>query len=208
MGSDPGYAAGIMFTHVDAAAETKHNVDDEKNETRTPYIPVDRYILSYAPTEGFFSDLLGALGTKLGYESEAVLGLRKQLEAIQESGIKVDWVVFSRGGLDFVQAAVGSSKDSLSNNAVVYHAAANTRSSAQSVVDTKGIRDVIDDKLRFRDNPNDPVPQLVGLHATEEPVNFLQSLFNLPCLSRLACSIEEGPHSLPADWNKLEKEVE
>ncbi|HMM55664.1 MAG TPA: hemagglutinin repeat-containing protein [Candidatus Desulfobacillus sp.] len=208
MGSDPSYAAGIMFTHVDAAAETKHNVDDEKNETRTPYIPVDRYILSYAPTEGFFSDLLGALGTKLGYESEAVLGLRKQLEAIEASGTKVNWVVFSRGGLDFVQAAAGSSEESLSNNAVVYHAAANTRSSAESVAKNKGIRDVINDKLRFRDNPNDPVPQLAGLHATEEPVNFLQSLFNLPCLSRLACSIEEGPHSLPADWNKLEKEAE
>jgi len=165
MNNDPSYAAGLMLTHVDAAGRA---LAEKNKET---YDPIDRYTLSYAPTNGFWSDLFGTALTKLGYESDSVLGLRSQLEYAQSSGQQVNWVAHSRGGVEFVQAAADSSVKDLSSNSVVFHAGANTESSANSMMDNKRIGDVIRD-FRFRDSPNDAVPQIVGLRALDNPLNF------------------------------------
>ena len=203
MNNDPSYAAGLMLTHVDAAAQKKQALLNPV----APYDPVDRYTLSYAPTNGFWSDLFGTALTKLGYESDSVLGLRSQLEYVQSSGQQVNWVAHSRGGVEFVQAAAaGSSFENLNKNSVVFHAGANTKSSADSLIDSGKIKDVIisNPNLRYRDSPNDAVPQIVGLRALDNPLNFLRSLAVFPCL--FLCSAENSPHTLPYGWNNLQKE--
>ena len=198
MRNDPSYATGLMFTHVDAAADLKQQTTQDTN-----YTPVDRYTLSYAPTGGFFSDLWGTLLTKIGIESESVLGLRSQIESIQGGETKVNWVAHSRGGTEFVQAAQGSGVKDLSNNSVVFHAGANTVPATTSMMDTKKIRDVIDEENRYRDAPNDLVPQIVGLRALTSPLNFMSSLWALP--SVFGKDIEKSPHTLPYQWNNLHK---
>ena len=109
------------------------------------------------------SDLWGTLLTKIGIESESVLGLRSQIESIQGGETKVNWVAHSRGGTEFVQAAQGSGVKDLSNNSVVFHAGANTVPATTSMINAKKIGDVIDKDNRYRDAPNDLVPQIVGL---------------------------------------------
>lgn len=201
MRNDPSYATGLMLAHVDAAAQTKSAV-----EAKGDYVPIDRYILSYAPTNGFFSDLWGALLTKGGVESESVTGLRRQMEAIQKSGQAVNWVVHSRGGAEFVQAASGSSEPSLKNNSVVFHAGANNQIVTKLVMGSKNIGDVINEDNRYRDAPNDLVPQIIGLRALSSPLNFLGALIYGPCLSNTFCSLEQSPHTLPYQWGNLLKE--
>lgn len=56
-----------------------------------------------------------------------MLGLRAQIEAVQASGMSTDWVTHSRGGVKYVLAASGSKVEKLDNNAVVFHAGANTQ---------------------------------------------------------------------------------
>ena len=196
--NDPSHATGLMLAHVDAAADLKQTTTPDTN-----YTPVDRYTLSYAPTGGFFSDLWGTLLTKLGIESESVLGLRSQIESIQGSEKKVNWVAHSRGGTEFVQAAQGSGVTDLSNNSVVFHAGANTVFATKSMIDTKRIGDVINEESRYRDAPNDLVPQIVGLRALTSPFNFIRSLWALP--SVFGDDIEKSPHTLPYQWSNLQK---
>lgn len=172
--------------------------------TDTSYTPVDHYTLSYAPTGGFFSDLWGTLLTKIGVESESVLGLRSQMEYIQGRGQTGNWVAHSRGGTEFVHAAQGSGTDSLRYNSVVCHAGANTVPATTSMIDAKKIRDVIDKDNRYRDAPNDLVPQIVGLRALRSPLNFISSLWALP--SVFGDDIEKSPHTLPYQWSNLQKE--
>lgn len=140
----------------------------------------------------------------MGVESEPVQGLRNQLEYIQSSGQQVSWVTHSRGGAEFVLAAQGSNVMNLSNNSVVFHAGANTVFTTQMVMDSKKIRDVATEDKRYRDNPNDVVPQIVGLRALSSPLNFLSSLIYAPCLSSALCSITESPHTLPYQWGNLQ----
>ncbi len=206
MRNDSSYAAGLMLTHVDAAMYSKHDTDDATNGVSTPYIPIDRYTLSYAPTGGFFSDLYGTVLTKVGSESASVLGLRSQIEQIEAGNSPVNWVVHSRGGVEFVSAASGSSVERLSKNSVVFHAGANTKTSAELMMDKKKITDVINFENRFRDAPNDPVPQIAGFHALTQPLNFIGALFSLPCLSSTFCSVEQSPHTLPYQWPNLKKD--
>ncbi len=206
MRNDSSYAAGLMLTHVDAAMYSKQRENNKNTGIDMPYIPVDRYTLSYAPTGGFFSDLYGTILTKVGSESASVLGLRSQIEQIQAGDSKVNWVVHSRGGVEFVAAAGGSSVEGLSKNSVVFHAGANTQLSASSMMKEKGIADVINKDFRFRDAPNDPVPQIAGFHALTQPLNFIGALFSLPCLSSTFCSVEQSPHTLPYQWPNLKKD--
>ena len=152
-------------------------------------------------------DIWGTLIRKLGYESESVLGLRDQLESIASGNQAVNWVAHSRGGVEFVQAAQGSSLEKLTNNSVVFHAGANTKWPANAVMTEKNIGDVIgdDDKNRYRDAPNDLVPQIVGLRALTAPWDFIYSLIYAPCLSSAACSPTQSPHTLPYQWNNPAK---
>ena len=71
------------------------------------------------------------------------------------------------------------------------------------MMDTKKIRDVIDEENRYRDAPNDLVPQIVGLRALTSPLNFMSSLWALP--SVFGKDIEQSPHTLPYQWNNLHK---
>jgi hypothetical protein len=192
MNNDPDYATALMFVHVNEAA--KAAAGDPDDPDYIPYQPIDRYTLSYAPTNGFFTDIWGTLLTKLGFESDSVLGLRGQLEFIQESSQQVNWVAHSRGGAEFVQAALGSSLTDLSNNSVVFHAGANTVWATDWVTDDKKILN-----FGYRDAPNDLVPQIVGLRALTSfsPLNFVWSLLSAPCLSNVFCTIEQSPHTLP-----------
>jgi hypothetical protein len=200
MNNPPDYATGLMMTHVDAAAELK------ATENKLTYTPIDRYTLSYAPTNGFAPDVGGTLMTKLGYESESVLGLRTQMEFIQNSGLQVDWVAHSRGGAEWVQAAAGSSFDTLNFNSVVFHSGANTKFAANAVMEAKDIGDVSGNKDdRYRDAPNDLVPQIVGLRFLTAPQNLLLSLVSAPCLSSTFCTIDQSPHTLPHGWNNLQQ---
>jgi hypothetical protein len=184
----PEYALGLMMDHVNKAGI------EAATKKLAPYVPIDMYTLSYAPTNGFWSDLFGTLGTKLGYESESVLGLRDQLEAIQTNGQPINWVVHSRGGVEFVQAAQGSNFDSLKYNSVVFNAGANTKWITNAVVSEKNIGEVIKDKL-YNDSPFDLVPQIAGLHALTEPWKFFTSLIAAPCI--FLCSPANSPHTLP-----------
>jgi hypothetical protein len=149
------------------------------------------------------SDLWGTLLTKIGIESESVLGLRSQIESIQGGETKVNWVAHSRGGTEFVQAAQGSGVKDLSNNSVVFHAGANTVPATTSMINAKKIGDVIDKDNRYRDAPNDLVPQIVGLRALTSPLNFMSSLWALPRV--FGDDIEKSPHTLPYQWNNLQK---
>ncbi|MBU0751967.1 MAG: hemagglutinin repeat-containing protein [Gammaproteobacteria bacterium] len=215
MNNPPDYATGLMLTHVDAAAEAKQKAISEAQRTNNPYtpvdhdpyLPVDRYTLSYAPTTGFWSDLWSASLTKMGVESESVLGLRAQQEAIQTGNRKVDWVAHSRGGPEYVQAAVGSSIAELEKNSVVFHAGANNKIVTDYVMRQKGIGDAVNEENRYRDNSNDLVPQIVGLRALTEPLNFFTSLISAPCLSSSFCTIQQSPHTLPANWHNLAPEA-
>lgn len=206
MDNKSGYAVGLMLSHVDAAARTKQDEINLKERTNTPYTPVDRYTLSYAPTNGFFFDVFGASLTKVGLESDSVLGLRSQMEYIQVSGQSVNWVTHSRGGAEFVQAASGSSATSLSNNSVVFHAGANNKSVTDFVIGEKKIGDLINQDNRYRDAPNDLVPQIVGLRFLSSPLNLVPALLSAPCLSDTFCSIQQSPHTIPYQWSGLKKE--
>ncbi|MDR2240441.1 MAG: hypothetical protein LBE33_08360, partial [Zoogloeaceae bacterium] len=137
-------------------------------------------------------------------ESDSVLGLRSQLEYIQSSGQQVNWVVHSRGGVEFVQAAGGSSEKNLGNNSVVFHAGANTKPETTQMMDNKRIGDVINRDERYRDSPNDPVAQIIGLRALDNPLNFITSLFATPCV--FLCDPENSPHTLPYQWNGLKQQ--
>lgn len=202
MDNEPGYAVGLMLGHVDAAARTKQ----EKDNPGSSYIPIDRYTLSYAPTNGFFFDVFGASMTKIGVESDSVLGLRSQLEYNQVSGQRVNWVVHSRGGAEFVQAVSGTDATSLSNNSVVFHAGANNKSVTDLVMEEKKVGDFINQDNRYRDAPNDLVPQIVGLRFLTSPQNLVPALLSAPCLSDIFCTIQQSPHTLPYQWNGLKKE--
>lgn len=207
MNNPPEYATGLMLTHVDAAGKAKQAAINEAQRTNDPYVPVDRYTLSYAPTTGFVSDLWSAFLTKIGVESESVLGLRTQIEGIQAGNRSVDWVAHSRGGPEFVQAASGSSVEKLYNNSIVFHAGANNKVVSNHVINQKGIGDAVDEKNRYRDNSNDLVPQIVGLRALTSPWNLVTSLISAPCLSSTFCTIQQSPHTLPANWNNLAPEA-
>lgn len=145
-------------------------------------------------------DLAGTLLTKLGIDSAPVLALREQMEYIQSSGQKVNWVAHSRGGADFAQAAAGSSMEKLNNNSVVFHAGANNKTVTDSILYSKRIGKLNDG---YRDSPNDLVPQIIGLRALTSPLNFVSSLLAAPCV--FLCSVENSPHTLPYNWNNLEK---
>lgn len=69
------------------------------------------------------------------------------------------------------------------------------------------VGDVINDKNRYRDAPNDLVPQIIGLRAIESPMNFVSALLSAPCLSDAFCSITQSPHTLPYQWNNLQQEA-
>ena len=206
MDNKSDYAAALMLTHVDAAARKKQAVINTQTGDNTPYTPVDRYTLSYAPTQGFVIDVWSALMTKIGVESESVVGLRNQLEYIQTSGQQVNWVTHSRGGAEFVQAASGSSAKALNNNAVVFHAGANTMQTTNLMMKEKNIGDIINEKNRYRDAPNDLVPQIVGLRSLSSPLNLVSALLSSLCLSDLFCTIEKSPHTLPYQWSSLKKD--
>lgn len=199
----PGYAAGLMLAHVDAAAKEKTPNGSTDQASNMPATFVDRYTLSYAPTAGFLSDLWGTLLTKLGVESASVQGLRTQLESLQAGQRPVNWVVHSRGGVEFVRAARGATVDDLSKNAVVFHAGANTKWMANDMMARKGVGDVAKEDSRYRDAPNDLVPQIVGLRALSAPGHFLPALLSAGCLSDRICSVTESPHTLPYGWNNL-----
>lgn len=203
MGNDPYYAAGLMLAHLDGAVQLKQGALNAVSGANATHSPVDRFTLSYAPTNGFFMDILGASLTKLGYESDSVLGLRSQLEYIQKSGQDVNWVVHSRGGAEFVQAASGSSATSLNKNSVVFHAGANYQLVTDSVMESKNIKDFINEGFRYRDAPNDLVPQIVGLRFLSSPQNLLPALTFSFCLSDKVCEIQQSPHTLPYKWNGL-----
>ena len=199
----PDYVSGLMMTHMDAAAETKHKKDDELAGTNTPYQPIDRFTLSYAPTDGFLKDLGGTAVSKTGIDTPPILALREQLESIQASGKEVYWMAHSRGGEDFAQASAGSGVQDLSKNFIVFHAGANTQFMTEPILDTKRIR-TYGDGDGYRDAPNDLVPQIVGLRALTNPLNLVRSLVALPCV--FLCSPEDSPHTLPYNWNNLQKE--
>ena len=65
----------------------------------------------------------------------------------------------------------------------------------------KKIGDVINEQNRYRDNSNDLVPQIVGLRALTNPLNFVKSLVAAPCI--FFCSAANSPHTLPYDWDNL-----
>ncbi len=105
------------------------------------------------------------------------------------------------GDADFSQAAAGSSVQDLSKNFIVFHAGANTRFMTESILKDKRIYLNNDS---YRDAPNDLVPQIVGLRALSNPVNFVRSLLALPCVFQ--CSPADSPHTLSYNWNNLQKE--
>jgi hypothetical protein len=198
----PDYVSGLMLTHMDATAETRHNEDDRQKGTNTPYQPIDRFTLSYAPTGGFLKDLGGTAVSKTGIDSEPILALRNQLESIQSGGNLVYWMAHSRGAEDFVQAAAGSSLQDLSNNLIVFHAGANTRFMTEPILGAKHIKLYNEGYL---DAPNDLVPQIIGLRFLSNPLNLVRSLVALPCV--FLCSPDASPHTLPYSWNNLQKEL-
>lgn len=53
----------------------------------------------------------------------------------------------------------------------------------------------------YRDSPYDLVPQIVGLRALTDPLNFVKSLVAAPCI--FFCSAANSPHTLPYNWNNL-----
>lgn len=195
--NEPGYAPGLGLAHVDAAALTKNNNEN----SGTPYIPIDRFTLSYAPTDGGLLDTLGTAVSKMGIDSAPILALRDQLQLNQASGQTVYWVAHSRGGEDFAQAASGAASGFLDMNKVVFHAGANTKFMTEPILDAKRI-DYFNGG--YRDSPNDLVPQFVGFRALTSPLNFLTALFSAPCV--FLCSAENSPHTLPYDWPNLLKE--
>ena len=152
-------------------------------------------------------DLTPIFLTKIGVESPSVLGLRSQMEAIQAGDRPVDWVAHSRGGPEFVQAAAGSSIEKFNNNSIVFHAGANNLMVTNYIMDQKRIGDAVNEKYRYRDNSNDLVPQIVGLRALTAPMNFVTSILSAPCLSSTFCTIQQSPHTLPANWNNLAPEA-
>lgn len=133
--------------------------------------------------------------------------LASQMETVQSSGQPVNWVVHSRAGAEFVQAAAGSTVTSLNNNSVVFHSGANNQIMTDSVMVAKEIGDVIDKDYRYRDAPNDLVPQIIGLRALDSPLNFISSLLYAPYLSSVFFSIQQSPHTLPYQWNNLQTET-
>jgi len=195
MDNPPGYGAGLMLVHTDAAAKTR----DGNNSF------VDSYTLSYAPTMGFTRDVIDTAATKFGKDNEAVLELRKQLEAVQGGDEKVNWVAHSRGGAEFMQAASGSGMIDLGKNSAVFHAGANNSLVTKQVMEDKNIGDVIGDKdSRYRDSPYDAVPQIVGLRAVSSEgslLNIITSVLGFPCL--FLCSVENSPHTLPYKYDFL-----
>jgi filamentous hemagglutinin len=196
--NDPGYAPGLGLTHVDAAALTKHDAENKGNGT--PYVPIDRFVLSYAPTNGGLLDTAGTTVSKMGIDSAPVVALRNQQQAIQASGNNVYWVAHSRGGEDFAQAVSGAS-GLLDMNKVVFHAGANTSFMTNPILVDKEIARF---NGGYRDSPNDLVPQYVGLRALTSPLNFIYALIASPCI--FFCSAENSPHTLPYDWPNLLKE--
>ena len=184
------YAPGLALTHADAAAETK------ADEAEKPYQPIDRFTISYAPTNGGVMDTAGTLVSKLGIDTAPILALREQMQAVTDSGQIVHWVAHSRGGEDLAQAASGQSN--LSGNLVVFHAGANTRFMTEPILSAAKINLY---NNGYRDSPYDLVPQIVGLRALTDPLNFVKSLVAAPCI--FFCSAANSPHTLPYNWNNL-----
>jgi hypothetical protein len=184
MNNDPNYAPGLMLEHVSERAKQAGT-------------SVDMYTLSYAPTNGLISDIWSALQSKLGYESESVQALRSQVEQIQDNSIPVKWVVQSRAGVEFVQAAQGSSFTDLGRNSVVFDSGANTKSTTEAMKQNKNINPIQELGTFYFDAPNDLVPQVVGLRAFSEnkPGNILKSLISAPCVLSIGCT--ESPHTHP-----------
>ena len=194
--NEPNYAPGLMMAHIDAASETKQK-DERDKSGNTPITPIDRFTLSYAPTKGGVFDTLGTGLDKLGFDSQNVLALREQLMTIQSSGQSVFWVGHSRGAEEFKDAAQGAS-GSLSMNLVVFHAGANNQNATNSILVEKKI-DIYNDG--YRDNPSDPVPQLVGGRWQQNPQNLLPAMANFYCV--INCSVQNSPHTLPYNWANL-----
>jgi hypothetical protein len=192
------YVSGLMLTHVDAAAQTRNDKLNVEQGTNIPYRPIDRFTLSYAPTDGFFPDLGGTAVSKLGIDTAPILALREQMQAVQDSGKPVYWVAHSRGGEDFVQAARGLSEMDMRNNRIVFHAGANTRFMTEPILKAANIYTYNDG---YRDSPSDLVPQIVGLRALTSPLNFIRSLWALPDV--FGKDVEKSPHTLPSNWNNL-----
>ena len=71
----------------------------------------------------------------------------------------------------------------------------------------KKIGDVTKLENRYRDAPNDLVPEIIGLRAIASPLNFVSALLSAPCLSGAFCSITQSPHTLPYQWNNLQQEA-
>ena len=151
------------------------------------------------PTNDGVMDTVGTAVSKLGIDTAPILALRGQMQAVTDSGQKVYWVAHSRGGEDFVQAANGHAKKDLSGNFVVFHAGANTQFMTKPILKAAGIETYNDDG--YRDSPYDLVPQIVGLRALADPLNFVKSLVAAPCI--FFCSAANSPHTLPYNWDNL-----
>lgn len=72
---------------------------------------------------------------------------------------------------------------------------------------SKKIGDVTIPENRYRDTPNDLVPQIIGLRALSSPWNALPTLLSSVCLSSAFCDIQQSPHTLPYQWNNLQPEA-
>ena len=137
------------------------------------------YMLAHNPTEGFMRDLVESGRDKMGWTTAA----SKQFADIQASvDHPMNWVAHSQGGIIFSEATRYNIKrgvTSLSNLRVAFHGGGNN----QRVTDGYLVRTGISlHGQGYYDNPNDLVPQVLGLRGLSNPGNMARAIWSFPKL--------------------------
>ena len=136
-------------------------------------------MLAHNPTEGFLRDTFESARDKLGWTTAA----SKQFADIQASvDHPMSWVARSQGGIIFSEATRYNIKrgvTSLSNLRVAFHNGGNNKWVTDGYLARTGIR------LHgqgYYDNPNDFVPQILGLRGLSNPANMGRAIWSFPRL--------------------------
>jgi len=148
---------------------------------------VTEYTLFNNPSKGFFRDIRETALDKLGLTTDVAKMVAAELQKIQSSGRKVEWIAHSQGGAIFAEAMRYVGGD-LSANSVTFNAGANNRWITNRIAAEVAVR--VDG---YSYSVWDAVPSVIGVNGGV--FSMLGSVLASPLLFM---NENISPHTLPS----------
>nr|WP_158678919.1 RHS repeat-associated core domain-containing protein [Pseudoalteromonas sp. T1lg75] len=157
---------------------------------------INEFTLFHNPTKGLVADSWEALRDKVGLTTDITKQFSSVLGKTQASGMKVNWVAHSQGGIIFSEA-VRYNEGNLSNMRVAFHAGGNNRWVTNRILKSANVSN-----KGYLDHPYDPVPAIGGFN-TLNPIRIIGSIMQLYNVGY--GTQQESPHTLPYKKGIYEK---